>query len=75
MSPFGIALQKTYRRLARVDLALPEGLLIGLGYAATNLDSPLDFHQAQSAAERSGVAVFCTGRGAMCAADAQVTLV
>ena len=55
-SPFGIALQKTYRSLSRVDLSLPEGLLIGLGYAATNPDSPLDFHQAQSAAERSGVA-------------------
>ena len=29
---------------------------MGLGYAATNPDGPLDFHQAQSAAERSGVA-------------------
>ena len=44
-SPFGIALQKTHRKLERVDLALPEGLLIGLGHAATNPDSPLDFHQ------------------------------
>ena len=42
-SPFGSALQKTYK-LSKVDLELPEGLLIGLGYAATNPDSPLDFH-------------------------------
>ena len=39
-----------------VDLELPEGLLVGLGHAATGSDSPLDFRQAQSAAERSGVA-------------------
>ena len=30
--------------------------MVGLGYAATNPDSPLSFHQAQSAAKRSGVA-------------------
>ena len=39
-----------------MDLDLPEGLLVGLGYAATSPDSPLDFRQAQTAAERSGVA-------------------
>ena len=39
-----------------MDLDLPEGLLVGLGYAATSPDSPLDFRQAQNAAERSGVA-------------------
>ena len=55
-TPFGRSLQQTYGDLARVDLSLPEGLLVGLGYAATNPGSPLSFHQAQSAAERSGVA-------------------
>ena len=39
-----------------MNLDLPEGLLVGLGYAATSPDSPLDFRQAQNAAERSGVA-------------------
>ena len=42
--PFASALQATYSDLSKVDLELPEGLLIGLGYAATNPDSPLDFH-------------------------------
>ena len=55
-SPFANMLQSTYSDLSRVDLELPEGLLIGLGCAATSPDSPLDFRQAQSAAERSGVA-------------------
>ena len=48
-SPFACQLQS-------VDLDLPEELLVGLGYAATSPDSPLDFRQAQTAAERSGVA-------------------
>ena len=39
-----------------MDLELPEGLLVGLGHAATSPDSSLDFRQAQNAAERSGVA-------------------
>ena len=56
VSPFASMLQSTYSDLSSVDLELPEGLLIGLGYAATSPDSPLDFRQAQSAAERSGVA-------------------
>ena len=55
-SSFASALQATYSDLSKVDLELPEGLLIGLGYAATNPDSPFDFQLAQSAAERSGVA-------------------
>ena len=55
-SPFARMLQSTYSELSSVDLDLPEGLLVGLGYAATSPDSPLDFRQAQSAAERSGVA-------------------
>ena len=55
-SSFASTLQATYSDLSKVDLELPEGLLIGLGCAATNPDSPLDFHTAQSAAERSGVA-------------------
>ena len=55
-SPFACQLQSTYKDLPRVDLDLPEGLLVGLGYAATSPDSPLDFRQAQTAAERSGVA-------------------
>ena len=49
-------LQSTYSDLSSVDLELPERLLVGLGYAATSPDSPLDFRQAQSAAERSGLA-------------------
>ena len=56
VSPFASMLQSTYSDLSSVDLELPEGLLIGLGYAATSPDSPLDFRQAQSVAERSGVA-------------------
>ena len=55
-TPFRRTLKQIYGNLARVDLSLPEGLLVGLGYAATNPDSPFSFHQAQSAAERSGVA-------------------
>ena len=42
-SPFACQLQSTYKDLSRVDLDLPEGLLVGLGYAATSPDSPLDF--------------------------------
>ena len=48
--------KNTYKDLSRVDLDLPEGLLMGLGCAATSPDSPLDFRQAQNAADRSGVA-------------------
>ena len=55
-SPFARQLQSTYSDLSSVDLDLPVGLLVGLGYAATCPDSPFDFRQAQSAAERSGVA-------------------
>ena len=55
-SSFACQLQSTYKDLSRVDLDLPEGLLVGLGYAATSPDSPFDFRQAQTAAERSGVA-------------------
>ena len=55
-SSFACQLQSTHKDLSRVDLDLPEGLLVGLGYAATSPDSPLDFRQAQNAAERSGVA-------------------
>ena len=56
VSPFARKLESTYSDLSSVDLDLLEGLLVGLGYAATCPDSPLDFRQAQSAAERSGVA-------------------
>ena len=55
-SSFACQLQSTYKDLSRVDLDLLEGLLVGLGYAATSPDSPFDFRQAQTAAERSGVA-------------------
>ena len=55
-SSFACQLQSTYKDLYSVDLDLLEGLLVGLGYAATSPDSPLDFRQAQNAAERSGVA-------------------
>ena len=54
-SSFACQLQSTYKDLSSVDLDLPEGFLVGLGYAATSPDSPLDFRQAQNAAERSGV--------------------
>ena len=53
-SSFACQLQSTHKDLSRVDLDLPEGLLVGLGCAATSPDSPLDFRQAQNAAERSG---------------------
>ena len=56
VSPFARTSQSTYSDLSSVDLDLPKGLLVGLGYAATCPDSPLHFRQAQSAAERSGVA-------------------
>ena len=55
-SSFACQLQSTYKDLSRVDLDLLEGLLVGLGYAATSPDSPFNFQQAQTAAERSGVA-------------------
>ena len=55
-SSFASQVQSTYKDLSSVNLDLPEGLLVGLGYAATSPDSPLDFRQAQNAAERSGVA-------------------
>ena len=55
-SSFACQLQSTHKDLSRVDLDLPEGLLVRLGHAATSPDSPLDFRQAQTAAERSGVA-------------------
>ena len=55
-SSFACQSQSTYKDLSRVDLDLPEGLLVGLEFAATSPDSPLDFRQAQNAAERSGVA-------------------
>ena len=55
-SSFACQLQSTYKDLSRVDLDLSEGLLVGLGYAATSPDSPFDFRQAQTAAERSEVA-------------------
>ena len=35
-SSFACQLQSTYKDLSRVDLDLPEGLLVGLGYAATS---------------------------------------
>ena len=38
-SSFASTLQATYSDLSKVDLELPEGLLIGLGCAATNPDS------------------------------------
>ena len=55
-SPFAKQLQSTYGDLSSIDLDLRAGLLVGLGCAATCPDSPLDFRQAQSAAERLGVA-------------------
>ena len=55
-SSFACQLQSTYKDLSSVDLDLPEGLLVGPGHAATSPDSPLDFRQAQNAAERSEVA-------------------
>ena len=54
-SSLGGSLQKAYKDLSKVDLALPEGLLVGLKYAVTTPESSFRFHQAHSAAERSGV--------------------
>lgn len=45
-SSLGCSLQKAYKDLSRVDLALPEGVLVGLGYAVTTPDSSFRFHQA-----------------------------
>ena len=53
-SSFACQLQSTYNDLSRVDLDLPEGLLVGLGYAATSPDSPLDFRQAQNCRREIG---------------------
>ena len=55
-SSFACQSQSTYKDLSSVNLDLLEGLLVGLDYAATSRDSPLDFRQAQNAAEKSGVA-------------------
>ena len=49
-----VCLSVTIHRPSSVNLDLPEGLLVGPGFAATSRDSP--FRQAQNAAERSEVA-------------------
>ena len=48
--------EETASAVGHRPLGSTEGLLVGLGHAATSPDSPLDFRQAQTAAERSGVA-------------------
>ena len=49
-SSFACQLQSTCKDLSRVDLDLPEGLLVGW-VAQPPVRSPLDFRQAQNAAE------------------------
>ena len=44
-----------YADLRRVNMSVPEGLLASLGYAITRPGNSFHLHQAQRAAERSGV--------------------
>ena len=53
-SSFARMLQSTYSELSSVDLDLPEGLLVGLGYAATSPDCPLDSASAERSREIGG---------------------
>ena len=55
-TPLGASLQGAHKDLCRVNIDVPEGLLAGLGYAITRPGHSFHFHQATSAAARSGVA-------------------
>ena len=52
--PAGTNLQAAYPELRQVQLDTPEGLIAGLGYALTR--PRFQFHQANTAEERSGLA-------------------
>ena len=55
-TPVGASLQAANKDLLRVNFEVPEGLIAGLGYAITRPGHAFHFHQATSAADRSGVA-------------------
>ena len=54
--PAGANLQAACPELRRVQLDTPEGLIAGLGYALTRPGHTFQFHQANTAEERSGLA-------------------
>ena len=54
--PAGTYLQAAYPELRQVHLDSPEGLIAGLGYALTRPGHTFQFHQANTAEERSGLA-------------------
>ena len=59
--PAGANLQAAYPELRQVQLDTPEGLIAGLGYALTRPGHTFQFHQANTAEERSGLAGFISG--------------
>ena len=54
--PAGANLQAAYPELRHIQLDTPEGLIAGLGYALTRPGHTFQFHQANTAEERSGLA-------------------
>ena len=54
--PAGANLQAAYPELRHIQLDTPEGLIAGLGYALTRPGHTFQFHQANAAEERSGLA-------------------
>ena len=54
--PAGANLQAAYPELRNIQLDTPEGLIAGLGYALTRPGHMFQFHQANTAEERSGLA-------------------
>ena len=52
--PAGANLQAAYPELRHIQLDTPEGLIAGLGYALTRTGHTFQFHQANTAEERSG---------------------
>ena len=54
--PAGANLQASYPELRHIQLDTPEGLIAGLGYALTRPGHTFQFHQANTAEERSGLA-------------------
>ena len=53
--PAGANLQAAYPELRRIQLDTPEALIAGLGYALTRPGHMFQFHQANTAEERSGL--------------------
>ena len=54
--PAGASLQAAYQELRKIKLDTPEGLIAGRGYALTRPGHTFQFHQANTAEERSGLA-------------------